>query len=92
MCGLISLIAKRSSGFFSPDPDIFQQLLYADAIRGWDATGVFGVNKAGNVDIKKQALAAGSFLSNPSYLEFHHKILPQYMMIIGHNRKATHGS
>ena len=92
MCGLVALLAKRTSGFFSPDPDIFQQLLYADAIRGWDATGVFGVNKAGNVDIKKQALAAGAFLTNPGYLEFHNKILPQYMMIIGHNRKATHGT
>lgn len=92
MCGLVSLIAKRPNGFYSPDPDIFQQLLYADAVRGWDATGTFGVTKEGNVDIKKQAVAANSFLCNPSYQEFHSKILPKYTILVGHNRKATHGS
>ena len=58
MCGLVALIAKRQAGFFSPDQDIFKQMLYADAVRGWDATGVFGVTKGGNIDVKKQAVAA----------------------------------
>jgi len=58
MCGIIGLLAKNQSGFFSKDADIFSQLLYADAVRGWDATGVFGVLRNGDVDIKKQAAAA----------------------------------
>ena len=91
MCGLVALIAKRQAGFFSPDQDIFKQMLYADAVRGWDATGVFGVTKGGNIDVKKQAVAAGSFLLNPSYKEFDTKLISSYKMVIGHNRKATHG-
>jgi hypothetical protein len=92
MCGLVALIAKRQGGFFTPDPDIFQQLLYADAIRGWDATGCFGVTKGGNVTIKKQAVAAGAFLLNPEYNKFKNDIFSKFKMLIGHNRKATHGA
>ena len=92
MCGLVALYAKRSTGFYSPDADIFNQMLYADAVRGWDSTGVFGVTKTGNVHIKKQAIAAGPFIVNPAYKEFENKILPSFKILVGHNRKATHGS
>jgi len=66
-------------------------MLYADAVRGWDATGVFGVNRLGNVDIKKQASPAGHFVSTPEYKKFSEDMFQTYQMVIGHNRKATHG-
>jgi len=91
MCGIIGLLAKNQSGFFSKDADIFSQLLYADAVRGWDATGVFGVLRNGDVDIKKQAAAAGHFLQTPQYESFSKKLVSDYRIAIGHNRKATHG-
>ena len=91
MCGLIGMIAKKQCGFFAKDAEMFQQMLYADALRGWDATGVFGVNKYGNVDVKKQATAAGHFVGTPQYKAFHSKIISDYQFVIGHNRKATHG-
>lgn len=92
MCGIVSLISKRAGGFYNPDTDIFSQMLFADTVRGVDSTGVFGVNKHGNVDIKKQAVSAPIFLSKQGYQEFNSKILNQYRMLVGHNRKATHGS
>jgi hypothetical protein len=91
VCGLISILAKNKSGFFNKDSEIFQQLLYIDALRGWDATGVFGVTKLGNIDIKKQAAAAGHFCMTKQFDDFKKKIISEYQMIVGHNRKATHG-
>ena len=91
MCGLVALISKRSNGMFQQDQTIFKELLYADAVRGWDATGVFGVNKHGNVDIKKSAVPAGAFLQSNSYTAFNNKVLTDYHFVVGHNRKATHG-
>lgn len=66
-------------------------MLYADAVRGHDATGVFGVTKEGNVDIKKQAAAASIFVSSTEFSSFKAKIVSAYHAVIGHNRKATHG-
>ena len=91
MCGLISLIAKRDVGFFNKHADIVQQMLYADAVRGWDATGLFGITKEGNVDIVKRAAPPSLFFQTPEYQEFHKKIVSKYHFVIGHNRKATHG-
>ena len=77
---------------FQVDQNIFKELLYADAVRGWDSTGVFGVNKHGNIDIKKSAVAAGAFLISSEYNQFNNKLLTDYLMVVGHNRKATHGT
>ena len=85
------MIAKHQSGFSQKNCDIFTQMLYVDALRGWDATGVFGVSKVGNVDIKKQAAAAGHFVSSEPYKKFISDGFAKYQMMIGHNRKATHG-
>jgi len=91
MCGIVSILTKRQNGFFSMEADAFQQMLYADAVRGWDATGVYGITKEGNVDIKKQACAASVFVSSTEFENFKKKIISSYHAVIGHNRKATHG-
>jgi len=91
MCGLLAILAKNKSGFYHKDGEILQQLLYADALRGWDATGVMGVNKIGNVDIKKMAAAAGHFCMTKQFEDFRKEMISQYQIVVGHNRKATHG-
>ena len=91
MCGIVGCLAKFHSGFNQNDVDIFTQMLYVDALRGWDATGVVGVDKNGNVDIKKSARAAGPFVSTANYKAFTTDAFQKYQMMIGHNRKATHG-
>lgn len=91
MCGIVGCLAKFKNGFSNKDVDTFTQMLYADAVRGQDATGVFGVNKEGNVDIKKMAASSGPFISTPNYGRFKEKMFQAYQMVVGHNRKATHG-
>ena len=91
MCGIVGCLAKFHSGFNQKDVDIFTQMLYVDALRGWDATGVVGVDKNGNVDIKKSARAAGPFVATTNYKAFTENAFQKYQMMIGHNRKATHG-
>jgi len=64
---------------------------FCSGVDGWDATGVFGVTKPGNIEIKKQAAAAGHFVTTPQYKKFSDRIFQEYQMVVGHNRKATHG-
>lgn len=91
MCGIIGIIAKQPNGFFQPHIEIFRQMLYANAVRGTDATGAFGVNKYGNVDIIKQAADANTFTNDDEFDAFCKKGYSSYHFMIGHNRKATHG-
>lgn len=91
MCGLVAAIAKRSNGFFMKDIDIFQEMLFADTLRGDDSTGIFAVNSDGNVGIHKQVGTAETFLSTPEWRATRSKLFSQGQMIVGHNRKATRG-
>ncbi len=91
MCGLIGMIAKSKSGFWGVDKEVFTQMLYADAVRGKDATGAFAVNKEGNVHWLKQACPSGWFVSSKAYKDFEDKMVSDFHVVIGHNRKATHG-
>jgi hypothetical protein len=91
MCGIVGIIAKNTNGFLHQHTNIFTEMLYANALRGFDSTGVFGVNKSGNVDIKKMATQASHFISHPDYKEFETSMFSKYHFAIGHNRKATLG-
>ena len=63
MCGIIAMISKDKFGFEYKSKTIFQQMLYANALRGQDSTGVFGINKHGNLKMVKSAQPAASFLA-----------------------------
>jgi len=91
MCGLIGAVAKTPSGFFSKEADTLQQLLYADALRGWDATGVFGISKTNEIDVLKAAVPSAYFTASEEFDAFKKKLIASYKMMVGHNRKATHG-
>lgn len=91
MCGLVGVVAKTTNGFYASDKDIFTQMLYADAVRGKDATGAYGVTKLGNVRWLKQASTSGYFIQNKAYEQFEAEIVTRFHAVIGHNRKATHG-
>ena len=44
MCGIIGVIQTRQAASISRNlKGFFQQGLYADAVRGWDATGIVAV-------------------------------------------------
>lgn len=91
MCGIVALLSKYKTTLYKTDEALFRQMLYAGALRGWDATGVFGVTEHGNATIVKQATPAGWFLGTKEYTEFAERVSKDFRMVVGHNRKATHG-
>ena len=92
MCGIVGMIAKNpTQGFSWKDKQLFTQLLYADALRGEDSTGVFGVNKYGNLIMHKAATPAAKFIGTKTYEDFEDRIYRDFVAVIGHNRAATRG-
>lgn len=70
---------------------MFDEMLFADTLRGKDSTGVFGVNNLGNVGIVKDAVTAEAFLETPDYKKLRADLYREGWAVVGHNRKATRG-
>ena len=92
MCGLVAVISKKEFGFNFSDRDIFDQLLYADALRGVDSTGVFSVNKYGNVSMRKSAQNSATFRDTKTYQDWLSEAYQSGRIMVGHNRAATKGA
>jgi hypothetical protein len=92
MCGLVGVITKNLNGFNKDQADIFDNLLYIDALRGMDSTGVFLVNKHGEMDLAKEASCASTFRRQPEYRGMLTSAVRDGAAMFGHNRAATKGS
>ena len=92
MCGIVGVISSSPSGLFSTHQKAFEGLLWADALRGSDSTGVFGVNRQGNVDYLKTRGATDELFRSKEWEDFNQDIYSQFHMVVGHNRKATKGA
>jgi hypothetical protein len=92
MCGLVGMISRKDNGFLYKDKTIFEQLLFNNTVRGVDSTGVFGVNKYGNLISHKTAQAAPTALRTTTFNEFLGKIFSEYRIVVGHNRASTRGA
>lgn len=85
MCGLVGVagdIAKI-------DIDVFNQLLFADTLRGQDSTGVAGINMAGDIDWIKRVGIATDLQDNRGYDRV---VNTRQKVLIGHNRYGTQGA
>lgn len=91
MCGIVTVISKKTYGFLKRDVTVFEELLFVDTLRGDDATGVIGVDKYGNFDIDKSCEDARDFLYQYHALDSYKTINKDGVALIGHNRKATIG-
>lgn len=91
MCGIVAAISKSTAGFRYKEDNVFLQMLYANALRGFDSTGMYGINKYGNLDMVKSALPAGPFLTTKTVEDFAANIYQKYRIVVGHNRAATKG-
>jgi predicted glutamine amidotransferase len=96
MCGIVGLVTKQTNGLHKQTEDSFFQMLYADALRGDDSTGIIAVEKDTTFHIAKEAVAADWFISSlKGYTEHKQQIIaPMYACgkaYIGHNRKKTIG-
>lgn len=92
MCGLVAVISKYKNGFTKKIQDAFDNLLYIDAVRGEDSTGVFCVTRSGNVHVAKQASDSNKFLKEKAYEDIKDIAYKNGWVMVGHNRKATRGS
>ena len=91
MCGIVGIIAMERNAFWNQQQKAFKNLLYLDAFRGEDGTGVFGINKEGNVEMVKSVLPSGAFVYTDEYKAFETKMMSRFNVVVGHNRKATVG-
>ncbi len=92
MCGLVAMIAKNQSGFLYKSKNIFHQMLYTNALRGMDSTGMFSVNKYGNLKMIKAAQPAATFLETKTAKDMLDGIFTESRILVGHNRAATKGA
>ena len=92
MCGIVGIVAKHSGGFWNWVPDFFEEMLYADALRGLDSTGAFMVTRKNAVKVVKQAADPGMLFRTLSWKNFKGSIYSDAMVLVGHNRKATVGN
>lgn len=67
----------------------FTELLYLDAVRGWDSTGVFNAKPDGSTMMFKQASVPTEFLQRTQAK----KVISEagVFSLVGHNRAATKG-
>jgi len=91
MCGIVGVIVKGNSGFFKQPEDCFTELLYVNALRGFDSTGVIGVEKDGGFHIMKEAEEAAWFLPQFKGSVVQKAMWEKGKAYIGHNRKKTVG-
>lgn len=92
MCGIVGMVSSAPQGFNWNHAKLFSQLLWINTLRGDDSTGVFGVNKQGNVNYMKQVGHAAALLDTKEWKEFKSGIFNDFHMVVGHNRKATRGN
>ena len=92
MCGIVGVITGDKWGFNEEALDSFELMLYMDTLRGEDSTGVFLVERNGNVHIAKQVGDGAAFLRSKEWNDMRGKAFSSGWALIGHNRKATKGS
>ena len=92
MCGIVGMIAKNPiKNFNMAHKTMFKQLLHVDTLRGKDSTGIFVVNKFGNVNWAKEATSAPEFMEKSAFDKTLQDSCLNGMFMVGHNRSATRG-
>jgi glucosamine 6-phosphate synthetase-like amidotransferase/phosphosugar isomerase protein len=91
MCGIIGSVIKAQNGFFNGDVKTVEELLYIDALRGPDSTGLACFYNDGEMQLVKQASEAAWFRCEKEYDAVFKKLVSKGKAVIGHNRKKTVG-
>lgn len=103
MCGLVGILQREDSGYLDVHT-MFKELLYINALRGVDATGILKVQEGESPRVLKKAMPSHDFLDLRKvnhligYTSKGYKGWPSsgkakgYLLLMGHNRAATKGS
>lgn len=92
MCGIVGVITKAQNGFTNKEISTFKQLLYVDALRGEDSTGVVAFYNNGVIDVAKECTEATVFMYNTEFEAIIKESWSHAKALMGHNRKKTIGS
>jgi hypothetical protein len=92
MCGIVGIVSRFSNGFSQNEANMFETMLFIDTFRGWDSTGVFGVDNHGNLEMHKEASHGPDFICTKEYGEFSKAAIRSGKILVGHNRAATRGT
>ena len=91
MCGIVGVIPKGRHGFNRDEQKMFHEMLLADMVRGFDATGVIAVQNNGDFAIMKEALDSSWFLTSFVNSAVDNNLYQTGCAAIGHNRAKTIG-
>lgn len=91
MCGIVALIPKALNGLSYTEQKVFNQMLFANLLRGADSTGVIGVLKDGDFGIMKECSDSYFFGDQFTDSPLYKKVYMEGRAIIGHNRAKTIG-
>ena len=92
MCGIVGVFSKFSQGLIQSEVAAFSHMLYADGVRGWDSTGVVGINRYGNGKWFKSQGTPLHLMQEEDYSKFLKMFNSSGSALFGHNRKATVGT
>jgi hypothetical protein len=87
MCGLVGIYTPQ--GVTLKQKEVFNNLLYADALRGHHSTGVFSLSFTGKQSVHKEAGTAIDLIETKAYEQF---MRSTGKVFFGHNRYATMGA
>lgn len=93
MCGIVGIVsAEASSNLWQTRRDALVNLMYINALRGYDGTGYFGVPHSVERDIvlAKSAIPAYDFLQVQRFIQ-PFTVIEQFKYLVCHNRAATKG-
>ncbi len=91
MCGIVGVIPRQKNGFTAVQQRMFYQMLFANELRGIDATGVITVHTTGDFGIMKEANAAYYFNDQFIDSDLDKDLYKNGCAVIGHNRAKTVG-
>lgn len=91
MCGIVGLLPKPVNGLSWTDQKIFDQMLFANLLRGSDSTGVIGVMADGDFGIMKEASDSYFFAGQFADSDLYKRLYTSGRAVIGHNRAKTIG-
>jgi len=92
MCGIVGIIGKQKNKFLLSHLDLFEEMLWADALRGRDATGAFSVLSNTQVKLIKNEQGPEFLVGTKEWDKFRQTTMATGHVLIGHNRKATFGN
>jgi hypothetical protein len=91
MCGIVGVVHKAHNGFDKKNEAVFYEMLYCDALRGDDSTGVILVENTSGFGIMKEGYSSAYVVDAVATSDQGKAMFSRGKAMIGHNRKKTIG-